>query len=118
MPGGASGQPTTGVTAKLQHFLRECDGHQVRFVAPLRSWYVWNRCLIHLVSAPTWPSVSCDNCRDGRTDLGTRSVHETNRAPEFNERNEPGSHHFVDGSRMLSDDYSQFRLTEKPAVNV
>jgi hypothetical protein len=29
-----------------------------RFVAPLRSWYVWNRCLIHLVIAPTCPSIS------------------------------------------------------------
>jgi hypothetical protein len=38
--------------------VRECDGHRVRFVAPLRSWYVWNRCLIHLVIAPTWPSIS------------------------------------------------------------
>ena len=29
-----------------------------RFVAPLRSWYVWNRCLIHLVIAPTCHSIS------------------------------------------------------------
>src|SRR5271165_790634 len=33
-------------------------GPGVRFVAPLRSWYVWNRGLIHSVIAPTCPAIS------------------------------------------------------------
>jgi transposase-like protein len=38
--------------------VRKCGGHRVRFAAPVRSWYVWNRYLIHLVIAPTCPSIS------------------------------------------------------------